>query len=287
MDRDELVMRSQACPGWFMKLVFRALLTAWLLFAVSVVRADIPDAKIEQFMALSGIGEMLESMPGQIESLIDQLVAASANPEQERKLMQALADAWSPAAVRASVEDFIRQSSDAAEIDRLLQWKVSPLAKKMMAVELASYAPTFQEDFGRFMAGLEANPPDEETSQAIGRLVMRAHLADMMVESMVQATEAMAVALVNAGMVDNEEAVAGLRAQLDSMRAQLQPRMQRRATLLSLYIYRDVSNAELDEYSAFYASDLGKRELALAYGSLEVALSQWVNESAGALVADR
>ncbi len=287
MDRNALVMRSQGYPGSFIKSVFSVLLAAWLVLAVSAARADIPGEKIEQFMALSGIGEMLESLPGQIESIIDQLVQASANPEQERKLMEAVADAWSPAAARASVEDFLRQSSGAAEIDRLLQWKVSPLAKKMMAAEMVSYAPTFQEDFGRFMEGLQTNPPDEETSQAIGRLVTRAHVADMMVESMVQVTEAMARALVNAGMVDNEEAVAGLRAQLDSMRAQLRPRMQRRATLLSLFIYRDASNAELDEYSAFYESDLGKRELALAYGSLEVALSQWANESARALVGDR
>ena len=42
-----------------------------------------------------------------------------------------------------------------------------------------------------------------------------------------------------------------------------------------------------DEYADFYASDLGKRHLALSYGSMEVATSLWATESARALVADR
>lgn len=282
VDRNAIVIRA---PGQYMKSLIHLLLAVWLAFVVLAVRAEIPSEQVKQYIALSGIGEMLESMPRQIDFMIDQLVQASENPEQERELMQALAGAWSPAAARASVEDFIRASSDSGEIDQLLRWKVGPLAKKMMAAEMASYAPGFQEDLARFVEGLQDAPPDEETSKAIRRLITQAQLADMMVESTVQVTEAMASALVDAGMFESEDSLADLQLQLDSMRAQLRPRMERQATLLSLYIYRNASIEELEQYADFYESDLGKRELALAYGSLEVAVSLWAKEATRALAA--
>jgi hypothetical protein len=268
-----------------MKVALRILVEGWLLFHVLVASAEIPVERIDQYMALSGIDEMLTSMPLQIEATIDQLLLASEQPEAERRLMTAMIGAWDKDAVRATVEEYIRKASNPSEMDSLLAWKVSPLAKTMMAAEMESYAPAFQQDLGRYTVNLRENPPDEETARAISRLVSRAHIADLMVESTVQSTRAMAMALIEAGMVGSDSAVADLGKELDVMRKQLAPHMRRQATLMSFYIYRDISNDELDRYSDYYQSDLGRRELALAYGAMEAAMFHWMTASADILSA--
>lgn len=268
-----------------MKGVAQRLIAIWLGVAL-VAQARVPEERIDQYIALSGIGEMLDSMPGQIEAMINQVALMSENPALEKELKYALAGAWNPASARSAVERYLEGSSDTAEIDSLLEWKVSPLAKKMMAAEMESYTPAFQEGLRRYMETLEASPPDEETINAISRLVAQAHVANMMVESTVQVTRAMTLALIETGMIDSEEALAELHADMNAMRRQLRPRMERQATLLSLYIYRGMTSDEIDQYAAYYETDLGKRELALAYGSLEAAMAQWAAEAARALADD-
>lgn len=267
-----------------MRGILQCVALAWLYLGVAA-QAQIPAERVDQYIALSGIGEMLDAMPTQIETLIGQLSLASEQPELERELKRSLAGTWNAAMARDAVENYIQASVDAREIDRLLEWKVSPLAKKMMAAEMASYAPAFREDFRRHVESLPANPPDEATQVAISRLVAQAHVANLMVESTVQVTKAVTLALIEAEVIDDEEAVAELTANLGEMRKQLRPRMEQQAVLLSHYIYRGMTTDEIDRYADFYATDLGRRELALAYGSLEAVMTQWTKASARALAA--
>lgn len=265
-----------------MRSILQCLALVWLGLAAPV-HAQIPGERVDQYIALSGIGEMLDAMPGQIETLIAQLSLSSEQPELERELKRSLAGTWNPAAARDAVEAYLQAASDAQEIDRLLEWKVSPLAKKMMAAEMASYAPDFREGFSRHVESLPANPPDEATQVAISRLVAQAHVANLMVESTVQVTKAVTLAFIEAGVIDDEEAVAEFTANLGEMRKQLRPRMEQQAVLLSHYIYRGMTRDEIDRYADFYATDLGRRELALAYGSLEAVMAQWTKASVRAL----
>jgi hypothetical protein len=267
------------------KPVLRILIAGWLGLQVLFASAQIPASRVDQYMALSGIDAMLSAMPGEIEAVVDQLLRTAGNSEAERGLMGVLAGAWKPDAVRASVQDYLQEASSPAEIDSLLAWKVNPLAKKIMAAEMESYSPSFREQLGRHIENLQDNPPDEETARAISGLIARAHIAELMVESTVLTTGSLAMALIESGMVEGSQSVVDMYGELDTMRAQLRPRMERQATLVSYYIYRDISNAELNRYSDFYETDLGKREVVLAYGAMEAAMSHWTEESVKILLA--
>lgn len=268
-----------------MKSALRILIAGWLALNVLIARAEIPDERVDQYMALSGIDEMLEALPRQIEVMVGRLLQASENPEAERVLMNALVGAWDPVATRASVEAYIQGASSPEEIGHLLDWKVTPLAKKVMAAEMESYQPEFEVELRHYTENLQNNPPDEQRDAAVDRLVKSAHLSELMVESSVQPSLALALVLLGAGMIDSKEALGDLHRDLEAMREKLSPQMEKQARQMSYYIYRNITDDELNRYAAYYETDLGKREVALSYGAMKAAMSRWSKDSAKTLRA--
>ena len=130
-------------------------------------------------MSLSGIDEMVDATPGQIERLAGEALLTAENPEAEKALMQPMLKAWDRQAIRVSIQNYLREVSSPEEISALLEWKTSPLAKRMLSAELQSHTPDFQERLARYVETLATDPPNEATMQAISRLVAEAELVDM------------------------------------------------------------------------------------------------------------
>ncbi|WP_075188168.1 hypothetical protein [Teredinibacter haidensis] len=267
-----------------MKAVLHILLISLLSFQAFAFSEKIPEEQIRQYMALSGVDEIIDSVPLQIEAMINQRLLTSENPETEKEIMQVLTYSWDSSVIKESIFNHIQKNSNSGEISALLDWRKSPLVVKITAAELDSASPNFQGDLLHYIADLQVAPPAPETIQAIRRLVVATDMVDMMVEMAVQVTKAMTTAFLQASGGNDEKATIELDKQIDSMRALLTPQMEQQAVLMSYYIYRNISNEELDSYSSFYNSNIGKRELTLVSESLSVAMSLWAEQSAIAIV---
>lgn len=247
------------------------------------VKDPVNNADVRRYMAVSGIDEMIDAMPTQIGAMTQQQILTSKKPKQDKEVMQLLADAWDAAALKAGVFNYIKQESGNEELVSLLAWKQSPLAMKITAVEAEANSAQFPSNLMRYIADLQSNPPSDETRTAIQRVVVATDMVDVMVETMVQVSEAMLTSMAAADPSLNAGGKAVIAQQIGQMRQSMTPMMEQQATLMAYYLYRNISNAELDEYAAFYEAELGRRELKLVYDALILAMSQWA-EATGELI---
>lgn len=267
-----------------LKAALKTLLISLLYLQSVVAVGNTATAEIHEYMNLSGIDEMVGAMPGQINAMISQRLLTSENPQVEARVMQVLADAWDTQEISDVIADHIAQNSTEQEIAQLLSWRKSPLVLKMTAVEAEASLPDFQPNLVAYLTQLQTDPPTPETMQAVRRLVVATEMVEMMVDTTMHVVRGMTSAFMDAGSQIPGKAMAEMNAEIDSMQAMLTAQVEQQALLLSYYIYRDVSNSELDEYSSFYESALGKRELKVVSGSLNVGMSLWAQKSAADIV---
>lgn len=262
-----------------MKMVLHILWISLLGFQVMASNGNVAEAKIEQYIELSGIDEMIDSMPVQINAMTNQRLLTSENPEVDKEVMQVLVDAWDPSAIKSSIANYIQDNSNDADVSELIKWRKTPLIVKITDAEAETSDPNFQNGLLRYIADLQVAPPAPETVESIRRLVVSTDMTEMMVEMIVQITKAM-----TAPLIDSEsQAVAILDKEIDSMRLLLTPQMEQQAILMSYYIYRNISDEELNIYSSFYETPIGKRELSIIFESLNVAMTLWAEKSAKAI----
>lgn len=269
----------------------RAVLPTLLLILFSVqalasVGSKIPADKMERYMELSGIEEMIDAMPLQIDAMINQRLLTAKNPEIEKQTLQVLNDAWDSGQMKGAIIHHLQLYSNEKEISALLDWREEPLAKKITAAELESSLPEFQSNLMRYIADLQLAPPSPETMRAIQRLVQATDMVDMMVEMTVQVSKAMISSFTKSGLnsEDNKSVSAAVDEQIDSMRASIRPGMEQQAILMSYYIYRNISDEDLNNYAKFYESSLGTRELKLVSEALVVSMSLWAERSATGVI---
>lgn len=242
------------------------------------------DQQVEQFIELSGIEEMIESMPLQIQAISGQRQLTSKNPAVEQQVMVLMSEAWYADEINAAITAHIKKNTSATELAKMLEWKKKPLMVKMTEAEAQANAPDFQANLMRYVATLQSTPPTPETREAISRFVDATKMADFMVDISSKVVESMAMAFMQASGEDTKQAKADLADYMQTMIPAMRQQMEQQAILTSYYIYRDISNQELDQYSDFYQSKLGQKEMNVVTESLEVAMTLWAKKSAVAIV---
>jgi flagellar motor protein MotB len=273
-----------------MKMFVQLLLLSTLSFQLfAATEHKIPEKMLAHYLQLSGINDMIESIPAQIEASAKQqhLTATETEAKSHENSVQTLLSAWNTDDIKQSVQDYIQAHSNKEEIAALIAWQEEPLTRKIGAEELVSTSPQFESGFLRYIADLEGNPPSNETKQAIQRFVAATHMTDMMIDMSVQVVKAMMIAEARSSSTDTVEVEAEIDQQISATIEAMRSSVEQQAILMSYYIYRNISNEELATYSAFYETELGARELALVTESLTEALSYWAGKSAFALAESR
>jgi hypothetical protein len=267
-----------------MKITLHVLWISLLSFQVFALNGKAPVENIEQYIELSGIEEMIDSMPIQIDAMINQQLLTAENPETVKEEMQVLNYAWDSVEIKTEIVEHIQKNSNNDEINELLEWRKSPLLVKITTAELDATSANFQNELLRYIADLQLTPPTTETMKAIRHLVVATDMVNIMVDMTIQVIKTMTTAFMEAESKNADEIASELNKELDSMRAMITPQMEQQAILMSYYIYRNITNEELARYSSFYESDIGKRELTIISESLSVGMSSWAKKSAVALV---
>ena len=67
-----------------------------------------------------------------------------------------------------------------------------------------------------------------------------------------------------------------IEAQMGQMQTMLTAQMKQQLIMVSYFLYRDISDEGFAEYAQFYKEDLGKKDIALIYGSIGDAMNHWV-----------
>lgn len=240
---------------------------------------------VERYISTVGVQQLLDSVPDQIDAMGNQQQNLdAADQDTENHVMQALLHAWDSANMQAIVVDHIVANSDQGEIEQLLQWAQSPLAQRLYQAEEESYQAEFEGNFLRFITEMQSTPPDAARQATIERLVTASELAETMTEMTIKIMGAMAISLAQMDSDQTAETTAAINEAIDQYRDQLQPAMVEQAKLISHYLYRDFSDADLNRYAAHYESSLGKREIALLSESIIAAMSSWADRAGTAIM---
>ena len=257
--------------SFFIKFLFFTTLTFSYL---SQAANKISDGEIYAYLELSGVKASIQSMPEQIQMMSQQMQLTSANPEQDKVVIKALLSAWHEEKINEQLITYIQDNMSSAEMTKILSWLNSNQVKKIKSAELQATQTDFQQELMRYMADLQSNPPTPERMKAVkdfvGTTKMTENATDIAIAIVENMFKGMKAAMPNKAMTDEQ-----ITQQLTQMRTMMSQVMHQQMMMVSYYLYRDITDAELEEYMSFYKKPIGQTELTVVYAGLKKALSSW------------
>ena len=214
----------------------------------------ISDEDVKQYMALSGIDLALNGIPAQMSAMNQQMQMTAKDPAQAQKVMDLLLNAWRLDDVKQVVAEHVKENFSAAFILR---------AKSL-----------FNQDFMSYMAKLQTTPPTTERVKVIRNFVEVTNIIEhslKIVMSVAKGTiEGLMVANPGEGVNDEQ-----IQAQLTQMEVMMRPSLEQQMILVSYYVYDELTEQEIAQYTQFYQQSLGQKELTVMYDGIGQALNYW------------
>lgn len=234
----------------------------------------IDDAQIYQLLDKSGVTRAIEGMPMQMNAMGQQMGLTSKDPAGHQEFMKVFTSSINTNEMILQMLESVRKNATQEEMTKILQWLDTELASRVVAAELQSTAPEFQQNLMHYMADLQTNPPSAERTAAIIHYVESSNIVDHSFEMIMGMLENMFSGL-KATSPEDSELASNLDLQLQQMMTAMKPAFEQQMILTSYYIYRDISNEDLAEYSDFYQKDTGKKYLSLLVGAVGEAMGNW------------
>ena len=212
------------------------------------------DALIEEALELSGIKKQLAGLAAQVTQNTN-LGKSPLDQKERAALLQALASAFGPEPILATVRRALRNDYDPQLMGVFVARLRTPTLRRLTAMEVEADTPELAQKLPAFAAGLKGSPPPAERMSRLVRLDAATRTADYMLE--------LRGAIVRAGIRAVEPMLPPERrpkpgvvdAAIASMIAQQRDVMRQEVLVLFLYVYRGATDAELDEYIAFEESE--------------------------------
>lgn len=234
----------------------------------------ISDVDIENYLSLSGVNVALEGIPAQMVAMNQQMKMTAKNPQEAEKVTNILLNSWQIDDVKTVVHEHVKENFSAAEMQQLLTWLNSDLARRIKAAEAKASAPNFNQDFIAYIATLQTTPPTDTRITAVRDLVESTNMVEhalKVVMAVAKGTmEGLMVASPGKG-VNNEQ----IQTQMSQMKMMMKPALEQQMIMVSYFIYEQISDQEIHQYSQFYQQPLGKKELSVMYDGIGQALNHW------------
>ena len=232
------------------------------------------DADVTQYMALLGINVALNGIPAQMSAMNQQMQMTAKDPERAQKVMNLLLNAWRLEDVKQVVFEHIKDNFSADEMQKLLTWLNSDLARRIKMAEAKASTPSFNQDLMNYMAILQTTPPTTERINVVRSFVETTNLVEYslnIVTAVAKGTiEGLMVA--NPGQGINEMQI---QTQLTQMEAMMRPGLEQQMIMVSYFIYQSLTEQEIAQYTQFYQQPLGQKELSVMYEGIGQALNYW------------
>jgi|GEM_PF-972018 len=254
-----------------------SLLISGLLQAKEVKQANLDD--IRTYMELSGFTAALNAVPQQINAMGQQMQLTAKNPEASTQVVSTLLNSWQSDAIVSEVAHYIQQELTAKQLSQLLDWLATDLSKRIKFAEEQANRASFQQDFLHFSADIQSNPPAADSIEAVRQLVESTKMVENMSKMVSQIAHKVAFAMLET----QPEAVQAAKTQeinqqLANMETMIRPGLEQQMMMVSLYLYRDISNQDLAAYARFYQTELGQLELEVLSGAMVNSMSAWAEK---------
>jgi hypothetical protein len=259
-----------------------------LLFVLLVsgrVSAETHGELVENYITLSGMGEMLRSLPAEMDALASQRSLTSRHPDVESRVYRLARESFDVRKARQSLSAYLLQHTDKPSVEEILRWLNTPLARKITREELNASGAGHQAEMLHYLADLQANPPPQRRIALVQEVERVTHLSELTTRIVMEVTRGMMESINLALPEDDRQPLDESLEEMETMGPVIQEGFRQQMILTSFYVYRNISDKELADYIRFYDSDLGRREIRITGDALGHVLKQWFAEFGRRLVS--
>ena len=248
--------------------------------------ADELDTRIAELMVRSGIDKQMNSYPANVRMGMEQGRAQSPlSDAQYQLLMNSVSKAYDPVVMKQTMARRLRKDLRLADIDGALGWLSSPLGRRVTQLEEEHSTPEAYQAMQAWAQSLK-EPPPEARMDLIRRFDEAVGITEFTVTSIKHTQLAMVAALTATQPAAKQRAAFDNVTQMFELR---RPELLRNVTQQTLphmlYIYRSLSDADLQRYIAYAASPVGKRYHAASKAALDDAIVR-ASHNAGVVFGD-
>jgi len=258
------------CRRWLLSLICLGMLV-FPAFAA----ADTHEELVARYIELSGLGEMLASVPGYFDALASQKSLTSKNSEDEQKVYRMLEESFDVRQAEKDLSAFLLASTDEPYLRDMLRWLESPLARKITREETNASGAESRAEMLRYLADLQDNPPSQQRIELIQGVEQATHMAELTADILIEVMMGMLEATNAALPADRQGVPEEAYREIDGLRTTIESGLREQMVLESYYTYRNITDAELAAYIGFYETDLGQTEIEKTGEALTYTLKNW------------
>jgi hypothetical protein len=223
---------------------------------------------VSALMHQSGMDTQIELIPQQVKAGIRDSERQGAPIDVV--IQDKMVDAIDTRSLNQSVQDYMVEEMSLDEIQQVLSWLASPLGKRVVAMEISASQPDTMMKMFEVYKTEQARPDRLERIQRIDEAVLsKERTKDLMVNiqvffGMAMAAESGAMQRASYGQTryNMEQAMAPMWGELDQV-----------VTMMYLFTYQGLSDAELDQYVEFTESSVGRKYNQVLYEGLSDAFT--------------
>ncbi|WP_157039982.1 DUF2059 domain-containing protein [Pelobacter propionicus] len=256
-----------------------------LLLVSGRVSAETHQELVENYIDLSGMGEMLRSLPTEMDALASQRSLTSRHPDVESRVYRMVRESFDVRKAKQSLSAYLLHHTDTSYVEDILRWLNTPLARKITREELSASASGQQANMLHYLADLQATPPPQRRIALVQEVERVTHLSELTTRIVMEVTRGMMESINLALPEGDREPLDDNLEEMETMGPVIREGFRQQMILTSFYAYRNISDKELADYIGFYDSDLGRREIRITGDALGHVLREWFAEFGRRLAA--
>jgi len=194
-------------------------------------------------------------LPSMLEQQLVQL--PTGDPAASDRAREALAAALGNVDLYKVMVDHLRAGYRSDAYAAAIAWRRSPLGRRLTQLEVQVGEPAHLADYGRFRTSLMRSPPSQRRLTLIRRLDQASLQTDMAVEHALSVQAINLEAMNQASPAAQRLSPSVIEGALEPLGRKIRPALKAEVETFGLYVYRDVSEAELELYVDYLESRHG------------------------------
>lgn len=271
------------------KRSFRVVLALTLVFAAGLVQAADKRALASEVMRVSGLEQQLGQTTRSInDSLKKAEESGKATPEQ-REIGAVMLEAFGTETILASVGKRLADQLNEEELRKVLSWYEGDPGQKLIRLENQLADPEKAKDLVEFAKQAEQNPIPEARQSLYKKIDKATLTTETTVDMQLNSRVAMVKAMNKTAKSEKKLTDAEINEKIESQRPKAVEFMQQINLIKFGYLFKDVSDSDVEAYVKFAESDVGKKYFKARSKALDAAMqegSRKVGEAMGSHIKE-
>lgn len=195
-----------------------------------------------------------------------------------------LAQSLRPEAVYGAVRDAFRPLVERSNLEAAAAWLRTPVARKIVALEIAASEPSAEPKVAEYAATIKANQPPARRLELVQRLDWVTGAHETSADLVAAIARGLSTAVSAAGPPENRLRPGQIEDRVAQVRARAHESLREVRTMSMLYTYQTLHDDELAEYVRFSGSDAGRWYNTALRSALVGSIGKVVEQTAAELV---